>query len=779
MYRRKNGKWLNQKGETINMEEKETTNINENSKEKNTLFTILNHERVDLTIEEIFDSNRFYEIKAVTFSAEESFLNKYLTPFRNVDLIIGIQDTDVQARGIMALKNETRNLIESQKRIIKKEQIKFFENLSRENQENFVKEKWKLRVPINSTIHSKFYLLRNDSETRLILGSANLSFQAFSNKRNQFENIIIFDNSQLFYQFEKYFDEISLTCTDFITSAIKKKAESKIKIMNENIDKNQEEMFSVKFTNDESAKLQIDISKDVIKNLNEVIVKEEDEIALPIIEEIKTIDEKHRIIENDQKEAVEIEKFAYELSVNTISKQAKKKESLIVTPETFAKKIKPKLEVKIATRLNQATPERELLFSKDTDRGFGRSGLYIEENGGTKPFGQKAGKEEIKNSVESIIKLIDNYKKYVIDYNDNYGSRILEIILYAFTSPFIQDIRFKLESDSEKLDVPQFLFIGGTAGSGKSNLLQILQKMLGLSKSKPILYNNIIPTGRTKKADTITQIQLWMSENNVAPILIDEIDEEFFSNKDRGNKLIVNVSNLSTSNYDFTPCFIGTTNALEYSLPQRSQRRSYYVKNDKVFDTELKKKSVKAYTEVLEMVNDTLFQDFVMRFAEKLTDDNLNWKNYSLHSSTGLIDFLYWSREIFKEYFEIAQMEVPAWFPETRYDDTVENNQSLWRKLYEYNYRDFKPKEDKSVYLFKLKSLDSEDAQSNRYGTKVLPSIKYLNALSQKCKNDNNSSDIIEIKIKEFHDWIGVPVPKELEHKKTFFDFFKKNKNEK
>lgn len=44
--------------------------------------------------------------------------------------------------------------------------------------------------------------------------------------------------------------------------------------------------------------------------------------------------------------------------------------------------------------------------------------------------------------------------------------------------------------------------------SGKSNLLQILQKMLGLSKSKPILYNNIILTGRTKKADTITQIQL-------------------------------------------------------------------------------------------------------------------------------------------------------------------------------------------------------------------------------------------------------------------------------
>jgi len=765
--------------ESLTLFENENIEKTETIKVKNTLFTILNGERVDLEIEEIFDSNRFYEIKAVTFSADESFLNKYLTLFKNVDLVIGIQDVDVQIRGLKALENETKNLIENQKAIIKKKQIHFFENLSRENQENIVDEKWKLRVPISSTIHSKFYLLKNDMETRLIFGSANLSFQAFSNKRNQFENIVIFDNSPLFTQFEEYFNEITLTCTDFITKAIRKKAKNKIKILDENNNEKQEEKFSVRFTQDESSKLQIDVSKDVIKEFNDVIIKEKDSVALPIIEEIKTIDEKQKIIENEKKEELEVEKFAYELSINTISRQAKKKESMVVTPETFAKKIKPKLEIRIAPKLNQATPERELLFSKDTDRGFGRSGLYIEENGNTKPFGQKAGKEEIKSSIESIVKLIENYRKYVIDYNDNYGSRIVEIILYAFTSPFLQDIRFKLESDSEKLDVPQFLFIGGTAGSGKSNLLQILQKMLGLSKSKPILYNNIIPTGRTKKADTITQIQLWMNENNVAPILIDEIDEEFFSNKDRGNNLIVNVSNLSTSNFNFTPCFIGTTNALEYSLPQRAQRRSYYVKNDKVFDTELKKKSVKAYTEVFEIINDTLFQDFVIRFAEKLTDDNLSWKNYSLHSSTGLIDFLYWSREIFKEYFEIAQIEIPAWFPETRYDDTVENNQSLWRKLYEYNHQDFKVQKEKGVYLFKLKSLDSEEGQSNRFGTKILPSTKYLNALSQKCKNDNNSSDIIEIKIKEFHDWIGVPLPKELEHKKTILDFFKKKKSEK
>ena len=189
--------------ESLTLFEKENENIEktETIKVKNTLFTILNGERVDLEIEEIFDSNRFYEIKAVTFSADESFLNKYLTPFKSVDLVIGIQDVDVQVRGLKALENETKNLIENQKAIIKKKQIHFFENLSRENQENIVDEKWKFRVPISSTIHSKFYLLKNDSETRLIFGSVNLSFQAFSNKRNQFENIVIFDNSPLFTHF--------------------------------------------------------------------------------------------------------------------------------------------------------------------------------------------------------------------------------------------------------------------------------------------------------------------------------------------------------------------------------------------------------------------------------------------------------------------------------------------------------------------------------------------------------------------------------------------------
>ena len=86
--------------------------------------------------------------------------------------------------------------------------------------------------------------------------------------------------------------------------------------------------------------------------------------------------------------------------------------------------------------------------------------------------------------------------------------------------------------------------------------------------------------------------------------------------------------------------------------------------------------------------------------------------------------------------------------------------------------------EKESLTLFENKN-ENTKAKKTLFtilnGERVDLEIEDINALSQKY----NSSDIIEIKIKEFHDWIGVPLPKELEHKKTILDFFKKKKNEK
>ena len=199
-------------------------------KEKtSTVFTILNDEEVDLTIEEIFDVKRFNSIKAVTYSVDENFLNKYFSGFENVSLIIGIPDADVQMRGAEAFQG----IIAANKDMKKGKQITFFENLARKNQEKMIERKWEIKVPLKSSIHCKFYLLESETEKRLIMGSANLSNQAFSSRSNQHENIMIFDNNVSTNEaYRKKFESLKKECMDFITSGFLKKTK-KFKILDE------------------------------------------------------------------------------------------------------------------------------------------------------------------------------------------------------------------------------------------------------------------------------------------------------------------------------------------------------------------------------------------------------------------------------------------------------------------------------------------------------------------------------------------------------------------
>ena len=55
--------------------------------------------------------------------------------------------------------------------------------------------------------------------------------------------------------------------------------------------------------------------------------------------------------------------------------------------------------------------------------------------------------------------------------------------------------------------------------------------------------------------------------------------------------------------------------------------------------------------------------------------DDLNWKHYSGNK----LDFLYYTREIFKEYFEIAGIELPDFFPLSRVDAATKNNMLMWQ----------------------------------------------------------------------------------------------------
>ena len=103
------------------------------------------------------------------------------------------------------------------------------------------------------------------------------------------------------------------------------------------------------------------------------------------------------------------------------------------------------------------------------------------------------------------------------------------------------------------------------------------------------------------------------------------------------------------------------------------------------------------------------------------------------------------------EYFDIAGIDIPAWFPMTRHDDLAESNKELWRLLYLHDKELFKQNGDD--YVFNLNELNKN--QTGKYG-QTMKSVMYKAALDPKVSKSVGIGDIVVLKVDSFHDWIGV-----------------------
>lgn len=722
----------------------------------NSLFVIQDAEEKSMSIEDIFNK-KFTKIKAITYSIDSNFINKYLSHFLNMEIIVGIQDSAVQNRGFKNISLVSQNAIERAKLSQEQEITNTFQKMSRSNQESIINGSYKFKVPLATTIHTKLYLLSNENgETRLIIGSANLSEQAFNPTTNQHELIIIEDNSPTYIILEKYFNRVSDMSVDYFNKALTSKIKEKFN------KKQSTDITPITFTPQEQLGLEVESLNQYYNDLASSIAYEtpqkQQDVFEDLVNSVHSISTVKKEMDKDRKEvvqAIELTKEVFNTKNNVVK---------MLPDKTKIEKITKKISVKISNKEELTEMDRPLLVSAPELRTFNNTGLFLsnpESNIIKKPLGELASEEDISRSIKTIQKLIQNYENYVVGYDHIYGTRIIEAILYAFVSPFIWEIKSKSELVDGARTIPQFMILGGTANSGKSKLLTIIKKMMGLYGSQNwYLYSDIFPQGDKRKASkTIDFISACMFEENVNPFLIDELNQEFFSNQNRGEDLIVNTSNFYDNNRRQMPAFIGTTNALDYSMNERGKSRTYYLKIDRVFDDKLQEHSLGAFTSLLDEIDDKLFQDFIVRFSNKLSDDSLNWAVYSSNSNTGSVDFLYHAREIFKEYFHVAGIRLPEWFPLQRYDDKKETDRELWRKQYEYHKEKFKLSSDGTVYLFNLKELDEYEI-SSRFGKEKKPSDFYRQSMPQKHLVTTSGTDIIEIKVESFHKWIGVDKPK-------------------
>lgn len=736
-------------------------------------FIILNNQVVEgLEIVSIFDSEKYDIFKGVTFSIDQKFAEKYLSNFKETTVVVGIQDSDVQERGLSMEQKQIKQLVDNTKVLSSGLPIKIFENFSRSIQDRILEDSYQLRIPLSKTIHTKMYLLKNSEtgDTRLIIGSANLSNQAFSNTTPQLELLEIRDNSELFLEYENYFDtEIISETVDFFGNSVRKKAKSKVQ--------KEEADVTITFTPKEFGELKVNRISEQFDQIKESVSsgKIEQTVIDELKEEAKIVDVRSKELKqkfDDVDLAVRITTAAVNVRTGNgkadvklhENSEVKKRVSNLLRDNLLAKKVKA-----------EVLP-RDLLISRPAIRTDSNSGLSlgikegesktedgsVVENFKYHKIGKKLDDEGIKKSILLIDSIMKNYKEFVPNYTSDYGKRVIEAIAFAFTSPFLSEIRQNTSLNSEALDIPLFAVIGGTGGSGKSKLLNIINRMLGLNDmTEPTTYSELVVDDSVQKnSKTITQLKYWMlEEDNVAPLLIDELPDKFFDAK--GVQFIKDVANISGKQPHLTPAFICTTNASDMVAKEEAiTRRMYYLLNDRKFDDQYRDISTEKYNELFNETTDELFQDFALRFSEILSDENTEWKYYN----HGKVDFLKNTRTIFEEYFKIAGFEsLPDYFPEERVDDTNKTNITMWKRLYTAMPELFKKISDddtkQDIYILKLSDLDHNFQKDNMYSKEKKPSSVYSEALDNRVlASTRTKADLfIEFYVNQFHDWIGIP----------------------
>lgn len=256
-------------------------------------FIILNNQVIEgLEIGSIFDSEKYDIFKGVTFSIDQKFAEKHLSNFKETTIVVGIQDSDVQERGLSLEQKQIKQLVDNTKILSSGLPIKMFENFSRSIQDRILEDSYQLRIPLSKTIHTKMYLLKNSEsgDTRLIIGSANLSNQAFSNTTPQLELLEIRDNSELFSEYENYFDtEIISETVDFFGNSVRKKAKSKAQKEETNV--------TITFTPKEFGELKVNRISEQFDQIKESVSS--GKIEQTVIDELK---EEAKIVDVRSKE---------------------------------------------------------------------------------------------------------------------------------------------------------------------------------------------------------------------------------------------------------------------------------------------------------------------------------------------------------------------------------------------------------------------------------------------------------------------------------------------
>lgn len=360
----------------------------------------------------------FDKLYAITFSSGINFVYRLLDMFDYSEVIFGCEN--VISHNLSEIIAYQNNLIEQMREKANKYKINLLDKID--------SGKTKFYVAREQSSHEKIYLLEsNEGRKRVIMGSANMSFNAFGGRQR--ENICYIDGEKAYEWYKDLFDSLKEKSTDEITyKAID------IASINDNIDN------------------------------------------LPIAETVKV--QKVLALETNKDNTEEInfildtQNLAKTLTP-IVPKAEKKTGKILLSPETF---------IKLRRHIKDENIREKELRSEYPQLAIDAFKQTVNLNGAEVDL--HPTNEEIKHDVDLFISYMEGYKKFHGDY-EGMQYRYFEFANWFFCSPFMATMRdMAARFDQNKLPYPVFGLVYGQSKAGKTSFLETLLKMMIGQKPK-------------------------------------------------------------------------------------------------------------------------------------------------------------------------------------------------------------------------------------------------------------------------------------------------------
>lgn len=393
--------------ETIDFEGKNTVEEKDIS-----VVEIHYKENKKVSFEDLFEE--YDELYAITYSSSPDFIKKISNKFSNVEIIFGCP---------RVLNGTVTNLFASQIHtidVIKKSSN--FEYLK----ERIKKDSLRLYIPKENFSHEKIYILKGENKQRVILGSANMSSNAFLGKQR--ENIMYMDDLEGYRFYKELFETFKLGCSmelDLNTVNVTEK-ESKIE---------ETPLYG--------------------------ILKEKETVYIPITEsndevtfttDVKDISEKINTYFPEPKKNKTLDKL--KLTHDSVSK-ALVQRSLFIEKEKEEQKLFPKF---IINRQNSEISLNGLDFKE-----------YVKEN----------YKE---TSIDKDIKYLGDFIRGFNSFSGDKRHSIecfYKLLAFSFASPFFTEMRKLATKNGYSIhSFPMYAIIYGQSNAAKTTMIKVIEQMM-------------------------------------------------------------------------------------------------------------------------------------------------------------------------------------------------------------------------------------------------------------------------------------------------------------